>query len=276
MKTYLRYSLSITPIPFSSEVIPEELIKKAYELYKRCEPYSINENIKLVLVPIDSHEYFDIIKLREQYPKYKSFCIYKHKYTKKEMDDAEYYCLKVNSFLPTESQDIQSMYCFCCNKGKIINEQIGNVKLNVRDIEKKGISFTGSYRYLVTIAIKEALVKKNIGNIKFIPSYNKTGKNIVAYQIEAQDLLPPLVQYNNWGIYKKCDFCGKLVYNPQHQNIVPFSIPIYYKDKLQDFNATCEQFTQSSSRYYIISKKLYDVLLSCGAKKLDCEPVLFV
>lgn len=276
MKTYLRYSIRPKINPRTNSEIPEDAKQEAVQLFEQCRQYCINEQLKLVLVPIDTKCYEDIMVYINRYYEWASGLImYEHKYSKEEMDNAEYYRLKVNSFLPTKSQDLRSMYSFCCDKGKMINEQIGNMKLSLRDIEKKGISFTGSYRFLVTIAIKETLEVKNISNIKFIPSYDKLGKNIVAYQIEAQEFLPSLEPYNNWGVYKKCNFCGKTIFNPQHQNITPFLFPISYKDKLKDFNATFEQFPQSS-REYIISKKLYNVLLSYGARKLACEPILFI
>lgn len=56
-------------------------------------------------------------------------------------------------------------------------------------------------------------------------------------------------------------------------------IPIVEKSKLEitEFiNMTSEVFSDSYSRYYIISKKMYEILLMMQAKKLASEPIILI
>jgi len=274
MKTFLRYDISVQTkqYPFKA---PREIEELSQELFLKCSKYSIVDQTMLLLVPIDVPEYNLIMKFKSDYPEYTSkLVIYEHKYSKKEIEEAEFLLLKSKSMVILQNNKVR--FEKCCEKGKFSGKQINSFIINKNQFQNKVISGTNVYRYLVSIEAKEKLEETEISNIIFIPVYSVNNSELVAYQIEVQSLLQSLEPYNNWGIYKKCENCGKILSNTKHNFPQPFMIPKDYMKELKDFNATSEVFTELASRYYIISKKMYKTLQILNAKKLICEPIKFI
>lgn len=275
MRTYLRYSISVQAKQFPYKA-PLEIETISDGLYNRCEKYSVSKMGKIVLIPIDIPEYNVIMNFKETYSEYTSdVIIYEHKFTKKEMDSAEYYLLKSTSLiLPKESSP--DMFSRCCEKRTLVGDQKGSFIIGKNDMANKVISFTSPYRFFVSKEFKEAVEKLQYTNFDFINVYSAKMKEILAYQLEAKILLPTLEDYNHWGIYKECPYCHRKIHNGIYKNPSPFSIPLSYKDNLKDINATSEVFSEIQAHHYIISRRVYELLLSMGAKKLACEPIIFI
>ncbi|NLZ45959.1 MAG: hypothetical protein GX896_04625 [Clostridiales bacterium] len=266
MITYLRYAISPTKNPRTNKEIPEIVKREAEKLFNQCRKYCINEKLKLVLMPIDTKDYKDVMSYINQYSEWASGLImYEHKFNKKEMEEAKFLLLKSTSLICPEKGTSQ-MFSRCCDSNKLIGNQEGFFKIRKNDMEKKMITGTSAYRYFISKEIKEKLISDNISNIKFLPVYNMNNDEVLAYQIEAKKLMPLLAEYNKWRVYKGCLKCGKLVYNPIQDYAHPLIIPKEFKAYLSDFNATFEVFTEICSRYYIISKKFIHYCLKQGQK----------
>lgn len=129
-------------------------------------------------------------------------------------------------------------------------------------------------RYIISKELKEVFEKEQLTNLKLLPVYDIKGIEIVAYQMEAVNTLPPLAEINGWNVYKECENCKEKRWHGIYGIAHPFYIPIGWDKELGDINMTSEVFSDSYSRYYIISKKMYEILLSMQAKKLACEPII--
>lgn len=142
-------------------------------------------------------------------------------------------------------------------------------------MKNKVISFSSAYRFIVTPEVKERIEQSDLHNFEFFPVLAKTKGDILAWQIEAKELLPPLKEINGWRVYRKCPFCRKQNYDPIQVYSHPLYMPTSMKEQLNDINATQETFTEIQSRYIIISKRVYNLLKEMGAKNLNCQPVIF-
>ena len=108
-----------------------------------------------------------------------------------------------------------------------------------------------------------------------MPVYDRKEKEVIAYQLCADALLPELSQVNHWEIEIQCPNCSSTEWRGIHHAPHPFYIPKEWEKELLDFNYTSEKFSLGS-RYCIISKKVYQLLLHLGTKKVLCEPIVFV
>lgn len=276
MKTFLRYA--IIPIQNSrsnDSKISLQVTREANALFEQCKKYSINEDSKLVLVPIDTKEYSDIMEYINRYTEWSSGLIYEHKYTKKEINDAEFLLLQSTSMIcPQKSSE--KMFSKCCDKGVLFGSQEDFFQMKESDIRKKIITGTNAYRYFISMETKEKIISENISNIRFMSVYDIKNGSTLAYQIETVKFLPPLAECNEWRVYKKCEYCGKIIYDVLHKYTHPLYLPKSIKNSLYDFNSTSEIFTEIGARYYVISKRMYEILLDMGAKGLKCEPIIFI
>ena len=85
MKTYLRYSISV------NKKAPVTIQDAAQTLYEKCKQYSINETLKLVLMPIDSPEYPLVMDFIEKYREYAyGNVFYEHKYFLEANEEKHY------------------------------------------------------------------------------------------------------------------------------------------------------------------------------------------
>ena len=268
MKTYLRYSISV------NKKAPVNIQDAAQTLYEKCKQYSINETLKLVLMPIDSPEYPLVMDFIEKYREYAyGNVFYEHKYSKKEVDNAEYYRLGTKSIVCVTTTTEHDLYC--CDKKTFLWTIANNFQIGRNEMKNKIISFSSAYRFIVTPEVKERIEQSDLQNFEFFPVLSKTKDDILAWQIEAQELLPPLKEINGWRVDKKCPYCGKQNYDGTHVYAHPLYMPITMKEQLKDINATQETFSELQARYYIISKRVYNLLKDLGAKNLSCQPIVF-
>lgn len=273
MKTYLRYSIFVHTWTYPYKA-PEHVQAAAKEVYEKCRQYSINKTSDVFLMPIDAPEYPLVMEFIEKYKEYAYGNIfYEHKFTKKELDEAEYYRLATKSIVCATKSVKYDLYC--CDKKSFLWTIANDFKISRSDMKNKIISFSSAYRFFITQEVKERIEQSDLQNFEFFPVLSKTKDDILAWQIEAKELLPPLIEINGWRVDKKCPYCGKQNYDPIHVYAHSLYMPISMKEQLKDFNATQETFTELQSRYIIISKRVYNLLQEMGAENLNCKPIIF-
>lgn len=268
MRTYLRYAI------FVNRKAPANVQDAARDLFEKCRKYSITDKLKLVLMPINTPEYPLVMEFIEKHKEYAYRNIfYEHKFTKKEIDEAEYYRLATRSIVCVSGSTEFNQYC--CDKKTFLWTIANNFQIGRNEMKNKVISFSSAYRFIVTPEVKERIEQSDLHNFEFFPVLAKTKGDIDAWQIEAKELLPPLKEINGWRVYRKCPFCRKQNYDPIQVYSHPLYMPTSMKEQLNDINATQETFTEIQSRYIIISKRVYNLLKEMGAKNLNCQPVIF-
>jgi len=268
MMTYLKYVLSV------NKNAPMNVQVAVQDLYEKCKRYSIDETLKLVLMPIDSMEYPLVMEFIEKYREYAYRNVfYKHEFTKKEIDNAEYYRLGTKSIVCVTSTTEHDLYC--CDKKSFFWTIANNFKIGRKDMGNKLISFTSVNRFIVTPEVKERIEESDLQNFAFFPVLSKTQDEILAWQIETKELLPSLKEINGWRVETKCPNCGKQNYEGLQIYDHTLYIPLSMKENLKDINATQETFSGLQARYYIISKRVYNLLKELGAKNLSCQPIVF-
>lgn len=273
MKILIRYTFNFNEKNLSEiEII--NLRKACNEYFKKCKKYSIDDEMRLVRLPINSQEYTILQEFLKKYDGIvRKICMYDIEYTKKEKEIAEFYLLKCKSIvIPDSIADIDG---YCCSEKTIKNLRFYDYTIKESDMKNRSIAFTSNYRFLVSPMIKEECERQKISNIVFEPVYTRK-KKLVAYFIESEDHMSELSSVNNWPLTVKCNKCNKILYDGTHTVPHPFLIPLNEKQELKDFNSTQEQFTELRARNYVISKKLYQILLNSGAKNLICQPIQFI
>lgn len=275
MKTYLRCPIHVSTMEYPFKA-PEHVQKAADELKERCEQYRKNTDINY-LIPIDSKEYEEVLAFAKEYKSFfHSNLFYQHKFTKKEMNEANYYLLECSGTQVELLYEENEIYAHCCKDSHCRKKQIGNYRIKKSSIKNRVITMSYDGRYIISKELKEVFEKEQLTNLKLLPVYDIKGIEIVAYQMEAANTLPPLAEINGWNVYKECGYCKEKRWHGIYGIAHPFYIPIDWDKELGDINMTSEVFSDSDSRYYIISKKMYEILLSMQAKKLACEPIILI
>lgn len=275
MKTLLRYSLGVIGREYPY-VVPREIQKVSETLLCKMTKYLLYKDDDIVLVPVDSIDYEEIMEYKEKYTPYTSNLImYQNKFSKKEMISADFYLLQCGSLIEN-FYNVEGTFRTCCEKSNLYNEQIGCYKIKESGMKNSVIKFTYDYRFIISKKVKGEFELQGITNGVYIPVYGKRTGQIIAYQLECKRVMSPLSNLNHWSINRECQHCHKKYWEPIHQVPHAFYIPLAYKESLEDINATTEMFTNVGSRYYVISKRIYNILKDLGAKKLLCEPIVFV
>lgn len=273
MKTYLRCSIHVSTMEYPFKA-PEYVQEAASELEAKCEQYKLKNSNCIYLIPVDTDEYKEVLQFAKEYKEFfHNNLFYQHDYTKKEMNEADYYLLKC---LGTEVELIyeeNEVYTHCCENSRFRKEQIGYYKMKKSSMKNKIIALSYDGRYIISKELKEAFEKAKLTNLKLLPVYDTKGNEIIAYQMEGIGQLPSLEKINNWVVYGECLNCNMKRFYGVHTINHPFYLPKEWEPNLNDLNVTSEVFSASYSRYYIISKKMFEILVSMGAKKLACEPI---
>lgn len=274
MQTYLRNSLFVRSKEFPYKA-PEYVQKAAGELRNECRKYEMKCG-DMFLLPIDSEEYQKVLAFAEEYKEYwGGQMFYEHRFTKRELDEAEYLLLKCSAAPIEPIIKEQEAYSRCCCKSNMRGEQLKCYTLRKGAMKNKILAHTYDYRWIFSVEAKEAMECAGFTNIKFLPVYNTSRKELLAYQLKEDNLLPELAEINGWKIYEKCPNCNRTDWDGIQTVPHPFYMPKEWKEQLQDFNFTAERFAVGS-RYCIISRRVYQLLLQLGAKKMSCEPIVFL
>lgn len=155
--------------------------------------------------------------------------MYEHEFTKKEVDETEYYRLITRSIVCVTTTTEFDLYC--CDKKSFLWTIANNFKIGRSDMNNKVISFTSAYRYIIAPEVKERIEQSDLQNFEFFPVLSKTKDDILAWQIEAKELLPPLKEINGWRVDKKCPYCGKQNFDGTYNYAHPFYIPLSMKEQ---------------------------------------------
>lgn len=275
MKTYVRYSLNIRSGQYPYKA-PEHIEKIAEEVREKYKIYEIKTKSDIFLIPVDSQEYTMIFEYEKRFGEYSgSLMFFENKFTKSEMEEAQYYLLKCTSAPVEVVCDELKTYKRCCENSMQRGEQIGYYKMAKKEMGNKKVAFSYDYRFILSVEAKEAIQSENCTNFKVMPVYDRKEKEVIAYQLCADVLLPELSLVNHLEIEKQCPKCNSTEWRGIHHVPHPFYIPKEWEKELLDFNYTSEKFSLGS-RYCIISKKVYQLLLNLGARKISCEPIVFV
>lgn len=252
---------------------PEKVILHAKELAEKYHKYSIDDQMMLMLVPIESEAYKEIDNLISLYPEYFKGLKgrFERKYSKEEILSAKAFRMEVESIFNGYCDDTK-YHTYSCEKCKFYDEQFKDYEIPPKEWKNRDLSFSDYYTFYVSPNLKKEIERIEATNVKFRPAWSRKDKvTPIAYQIEVCKYLPPLSMYNSWEICKTCSNCSKLIYDPNYKN--PIYMPNDILENLKDFNATSEVFTELSSREYIVSRRIYELFKKYGVKKMNFEPV---
>lgn len=270
MKILSRISLT------ADSKVPTDIEKKIRYFMLKCKRFVINEDMNLILIPIDSQEYKEIKGFQNENQRYFNniFEIFENEFDKKEMEQAQAFEMKIKNICCGYGNTIsQDYFITCCNEGKLLTQQVKDYEVPPSEIRKRDVVFSDLGTFITSEKLMLEIKKNDMSNIKFRAVWQRRDKKIpLAYQIEVNELLPSLKELNNWITYAWCPNCGKAVYDTN--TIGPMYITKDILDNLYDFNATTEQFTDVGARRFIVSRRVYDLFRSLGIKNMDFEPVM--
>lgn len=275
MKTYLRYPMILTDSTATKSKVPNEAKEELEILFNKCEAYCINSTLRIILLPIDSNLYGEVMSFINRYKEWANKLVtYEHKFTKTEIQRSEYFLVASKSLVCIKGS-IGECFESCCSNGSLLGNQKDYFKVNRVDIKNKLFTATNTCRYFITQLLKDSLTQQSFTNIQFLPVYDDKTDDVVAYQVEVNEVMPSLSELNGWITYKECSQCGKKIYDVIQNYPHPFYLPANIKTSLKDFNATLETFSEADAKYYIISRRFLEALESMGVKGLICQPIVF-
>ena len=270
MKILSRISIepSVEEYPYKA---PYKIRHEARLLLQQISQYCIEEDLKLLLLPIDSEEYRWVKAFIAKNKRYftADMELFERKFSKSEIDYADFLVLRVANIVYSSSE--YDNFDYCCEDRCFGIGMNSNMRIESRSMKNKDLGFATDYRFVISERMKELLENNQISNIDYIPVFQKKKDIIVAYQIEPKIVLPPLAVANEWEIYKSCKKSEHHIYDSNYKNqmLIPKSVSTY----LMDFNASIEMFSELGAHEYIISKKMYTILKDAGVRALKCEPV---
>ncbi len=269
MKIYSR--INIKPktdrYPFR---VPPDVRQEAEDLCQELSKYCIDEEMLLLLIPIDSDGYRKVRAFITKHSQYfeAPLELFERRYTRGEVDAADFLTLGTRSILYTSERNENE---YCCERNCFVTGSVGNLYVEPRGMKNKNLAFTTNYRFVVSERLKTILESNQLTNICFHPVLHPRREMILGYQIEPIDRMPPIHELNGWHPYLLCKKTGKIVYEANSED--PLKVTKKIVSHLKDFNATMEAFTELGAPSYIISRKMHEVLKEANVKSLDCEPV---
>jgi len=271
MKILMRTSLypASTEYPYTA---PDDVILQAKNLYVKYMRYGIDQDMLLLSIPIDDIAFDEISQFKTMNKEFyeKDLRLFERSYTKREMDEGEYYRLKIQNIVYVVENP--KVFNFCCGEESFYVEQEQDMEIEPKSFSNKHLGFTTNYRFVVSQKLKECLEDNHITNIDFRPVWTKRDKiKPTAFQIESKKLLPNLAELNGWETYLDCKTRNLSVYNSNYPKSIRVTKGI--AEKMYDFNSSAERFTEMGAREYIISKKFLDILKEMNIKRLRCEPI---
>lgn len=237
--------------------------------------YVLDESMKLMLIPTDTHVYVEIKEFIKDNQKYYNnlFEIYENKFDKKEMEHAQVFEMRIaNVCCGYADMTTRDYFDSCCKHGELLSKQIKDYEVSPREWRKREMSFSDLNTFLVSDKLKCTMESARLTNLSFRPVWQKKDKSVpIAYQIEVNQLLPSLKELNGWKIYKICPSCGKEVLDPNIKGHIYITKEMY--NNLEDFNVTSEEFAELSARIYLVSRRVYQLFKDYGVKGMKFEPV---
>lgn len=199
----------LTDSSVNKSKVPDEAKAELEILYRKCEAYCINSMMRIILLPIDSVLYDEVISYIIRYKEWADrLVMYEHKFTKKEIQSSEFFLLASKSLVCIKGSS-RDCFASCCSKGSLLGNQKDYFKVSRADLKNKLFTSTNACRYIITQSIKEQLNQQCFTNIQFLPVYDDRTDEIVAYQVEPNEVMSSISKLNDWRVYKECPNCGK-------------------------------------------------------------------
>lgn len=181
-------------------------------------------------------------------------------YTKKELENAKYFNLQLDSFCSSFAEEYGTKYdysnkCNCCGSGE---KQISELYMDKTKMGRKDISKLYSLEVVISEKLYKLLLDNDITGFEVGAVRHKNNKmknEPVLYQLFCSNTLPPLNEQSVFYKEKYCECCGK-------SGLFLDSLPYYDEESLKDakdFNYTYEYFGGgvSGTPYIIVSQKVY-------------------
>ena len=164
MKIFSR--ISIGPISEDNEKIPEEIEKQAEDFVSKYEKYCISHNMKLFEVSMDSIMYKEFKQFHQKYPEYfvDEFETYERRFTKKEMENADFYELEIANIVYVH--DDCEEFAMCCENRCFVVSQIEDVFIEPQSFKNKHLGFTTSYRFAISPELKKRCEEEDMLLVK--------------------------------------------------------------------------------------------------------------
>jgi hypothetical protein len=252
--------------------LPHQLVVDAHDLYKSLGKYGLNSETTRIRIPLDDPLYQMVLVHEQKYQKYFDNYLYQieNEFTESERDNAEYLVLWVGNLV---YEAWSNMVNFCCEKhcyalGYQVHEQY---RLEEKSLGNKHLGNVVSAGYVVSCSLKKELEKHNLTNLRFIPCYKEKRNEIVGYRLNEEKLLPPLEYFDDSKILLKCETSGVPVYTSEIRGQIEIKRDV--ANEMSDFNATHEMITQNGLRLYLISQRMYQLLIPHVKRNFKCEPI---
>ena len=274
MRTYIKKFLGANG---PRNLWPDQLTADAKALFAKLGKYAIDESMLLVRVPMDSQEYQMILEYESHYPTFfdgkSGYSQVDNVFTEKECDEAEYLILWVGN-LTYEAGYNPVRYC-CEERCFVYGYELDKpYRIEEKSLGKKHLGNMTGGGYVVSIEMKNELEKHDLTNLQFIPALKEHRDEVVGFYLEAPKLLPKLDYFDESKILITCKTTGEHVYT--NEIIGQIEISRQIADQMDDFNATSELKTQSGTRYYIISQKMYRIMKQFTIRNFRCEPIKII
>jgi len=274
MRTYIKIFLGPSG---PKNLWPDQLSADAKALFAKLGKYAIDESMLLVRVPLDSKEYQMILEFEFHYPEFidgkSRFSLVDSEFTEEERENAEYLILWVGNL--TYEAGYNPVRRCCEERCFVYGYELDKpYRIEEKSLGKKHLGNMTGGGYVVSLEMKNELEKHNLTNLQFIPALKEHRDEVVGYYLEAPKLLPKLDYFDETKILITCKTTGEHVYTNEIIGQIEISRQIAYQ--MDDFNATSELITQSGTRYYIISQKMYRIMKQFTIRSFKCEPIKIV
>lgn len=218
-------------------------------------------------IEYDTAAYYDIYKTAEKYGYTARICTYSMEYTKKDLDNSDYFELKLGIYGKedyTEKYQTKFTYSYCesCDTYQYLPE--GEIYINKTEFRGKDIftSMNGNNEIIVSDKIKTLIEELNLTGVEFYPAYhynNRLKNDFPVWHMAVTNKLPPMDESVPLRIDDGyCSVCKK-------HHVLPLSYLRYSTSALDnacDFNISCESFGNGwyGSPRLIISRRVYEML----------------
>lgn len=177
--------INISPTKHTTKEIDEKL-KDYMKQYKK---YVLDEDMMLMLIPIDDPIYNEIKEFMHNHKEYYRDIseFFENKFTKKEIQHANAFELSLNRATVCGYDNVVPLdyYETCCEYGKFIGKQLKDYEVPSSEWKKRELAFSSMYTYLVSEKLKSAIESAGLTNISFrLVRFRRNKKEPIAYQLE--------------------------------------------------------------------------------------------
>lgn len=201
-------------------------------------------------------------------------------YSKKELDDAEFFWLNAKSYCSEYSEEYGTEFsyedkCTHCGAGRT---QISELYINKSKMGKKDISVTYDLEWVISEKLYHILNCNEVTGLIYGDVKHKKNAKIKnepkLYQLKSQNILPKLNSKTEFYKEKFCTQC-------QQSGLFLKSLPVYSREILvdaKDFNYTEEYFGSglAGKQVFIVSQKVYKIFKNEKIKGVSFDIVKII